>query len=258
MEDKKVVANGARGDQFRWTAIIEAIKTPLGFYALIVLAAEAIMATAVPFTEGIDRTLLVSGMLGILGILIAVVSVFAYIRPEALRGLSVHGVRAEDDSETRPPREDMRRQIRAETDEAFEHIDTKLHDDRFSLFLEAKTGDPTHGYENYLGLSEDSASLKVSAVREKIDALNLAGKRGHRAFKLAVTAQEIAQIEKRLEAMIAALPVDLFGGEFLIYRPVTETEWKAQQERRGQYLNRLREDVVRGINGLKKEFSEGG
>jgi len=153
----------------------------------------------------------------------------------------------------------MRRQIRAETDEAFERIDTKLHEDRFSLFMEAKSGDPTHGYENYLGLTEDSAGLQVSAVREKINALTLAEEGGHRAFKLAVTAQEIAQIEKRLEAMIVALPVDLFNGEFLIYRPVTETEWKATQERRGQYLNRLREDVVRGINELlNNEFSEGG
>lgn len=216
------------------------------------------MVTAVPFAQGVDRTILVSGMLAILGLLVAVVSVFAFIRPVALQGLSVHGVRGQDDAAIRTPREEMRRQVRAETDEAFERIDTKLHKDRFSLFLEAKTGDPTHGYENYLGLAEDSASLQVSAVRHKIDALVSAEHRGHREFRLAMTAQEIAQIETRLEAMVVTLPVDLFSGEFLIYRPVTEAEWKAQQERRGQYLNRLREDIVRGINGLKEELSQGG
>lgn len=258
MKDEKTAAQAARRDQSRWTAIIEATRTPLGFYALIVLASEAIMATAVPFTQGIDRTILVSGMLGILGILIAVVSVFAFFRPEALWGRSVHGVRAEDDSETRTRREEMRRQIRAETDEAFERLDVKLDRDRFSLYLEAKTGDPTHGYDNYPGLIEDSANLEVSAVREKIHALISAEKRGHREFKLAVTAQEIAQIHKRLKAMIAALPTDLFKGVFMTYRPVTETEWEAQQERRVQYLKRLEEDAVRGINELKQEFSKDG
>ncbi len=256
MEDKKTIANSVKGDRSHWSAIIGAVRTTLGFYALIVMVAEVMMATAIPFVDGMDRTLLVSGMLGILSILIIIVSVFAFVRPRAL-GLSVYRVRAQNDSETRAPREKMRRQIRTETDEAFERIDDKLFKDRFGLFLEAKTGDPTHGYENYPGLIEDSVSLEVSAVREKVDTLISAEERGHMAFQLAVTAQEITKIERRLEVTIVGLPVDLFRGAWSKYKPLTEAEYEAHMERRVQYLNRLREEAVRGINGLKEGFSEG-
>ncbi len=254
MNDSEKVAEATGKDQSHWVGIIEAVRTPLGFYALIVLASEAIMAVVLPFTQGFDRTLLLFGMLGMVGVLIGVVSFFAYTKPEALGGLRASSVGNGEQTDTRRPRDEMRLQIRANTDEAFELIDTKSHDDSFALFMEAKS---KLKYTELAGLTEDSASLRISAVREKINALFVAEEEAHRKFELAITPQEIERIEKRLEVMIVADTIDLYGGEFLVYRPLTEAEWEAEQERRGQHLDRLRREIVLQIEKLKEEFSGG-
>ena len=157
-------------------------------------------------------------------------------------------------TEAKSPRDEMRRQIRSEIDEAFERIDVKLRDDGFALFLEAKTGDSEKGYENYLGMFEDSANLEVKAVQEKFDAVVSAERKGHKDYKLAISAQEIERIEKRLDAIRRGLPTDLFRGVFLVFRPMTESEWEDQNDRRTQHLRRLEQEAASGIEGLKREF----
>lgn len=69
-----------------WAAIIEAVRTPLGFYSLSVLAAEAILGTTAGFANGLDRTILVYGMLGSLVSLIFLVAGISIWRPDALYG----------------------------------------------------------------------------------------------------------------------------------------------------------------------------
>lgn len=152
------------------------------------------------------------------------------------------------------PRDEMRRRIRADIDEVFEKIDVKLRDDEFSLFLEAKTGDPETGYERYAGMLEDSANLQVKAVKDKIDAVLAAERRGHRNYNLPVTSQEIESLEKRLDAIRVALPTDLFRGVFWKFKPMTESEWEKQRDRRSNYLRRLEQQAANGIEQLKREF----
>ncbi|HST47731.1 hypothetical protein [Jatrophihabitans sp.] len=70
----------------RRASIIEAVKTPLGFYALVVLVAEAILSVATAATDGIDRTILVIGMVAALIGLILLVAGISLWRPRALYG----------------------------------------------------------------------------------------------------------------------------------------------------------------------------
>lgn len=66
--------------------IIQAVKTPLGFFALIVLVVEAILGITAGISEGTDRTYLIIGMISLIFILIIIVASLAIFRPEALSG----------------------------------------------------------------------------------------------------------------------------------------------------------------------------
>jgi hypothetical protein len=72
----------------RRSDIIRSVRTPLGFFALVVLVVEAILGATTNFTSGSDRTFLVIGMLVIILVLIAVVAVMAWKRPYSLYGRS--------------------------------------------------------------------------------------------------------------------------------------------------------------------------
>ena len=70
----------SRGD------LIRVVKTPLGFFVLVVLVVEGVLLTLAFRTEGTDRTLAIAGSLVLLAILVAVVAFLAYYRAEALTG----------------------------------------------------------------------------------------------------------------------------------------------------------------------------
>jgi hypothetical protein len=67
-------------------ALLRTVKTPLGFFALVVLAVEVMLAALAAMSAGFDRTLALAGMLLIVAALVVVVALLAYLRPEALRG----------------------------------------------------------------------------------------------------------------------------------------------------------------------------
>lgn len=66
--------------------LIQTVKTPLGFFVLTVLVAETVMGGLASFASAADRTLLIWGMLILLGITIALVGALAYVKPEVLQG----------------------------------------------------------------------------------------------------------------------------------------------------------------------------
>jgi 8-oxo-dGTP pyrophosphatase MutT (NUDIX family) len=66
--------------------IIQAVETPLGFFVLVVLVVEVILGVTANFSEGNDRTYLIVGMLILIFILVLVVSLLSFFRPEALVG----------------------------------------------------------------------------------------------------------------------------------------------------------------------------
>src|SRR5271166_917339 len=67
-------------------AIIRAVKTPLGFFVLVVLAVEAIFGIASSFCLGPERSWLIVAMIALIFCLIGIVALLAYSRPEALQG----------------------------------------------------------------------------------------------------------------------------------------------------------------------------
>jgi hypothetical protein len=74
------------------TSIISAVKTPLGFFALVVLVVEGILGTlSGTALSGSDRSVALYGMLALIGVLIAVVFSLAVFRPEALAGARRNG-----------------------------------------------------------------------------------------------------------------------------------------------------------------------
>jgi hypothetical protein len=64
--------------------IIGAVKTYLGFFVLVVLVVEAVFGAIALQTTGSNQMLALAAMLLVIGVLILVVSFFAYRRPEAL------------------------------------------------------------------------------------------------------------------------------------------------------------------------------
>jgi len=70
--------------------IIQAVKTPLGFFALVILVVEAILGITAGISEGKDRTYLIIGMLTLIFILVIIVASLAIFRPEALKGTRPH------------------------------------------------------------------------------------------------------------------------------------------------------------------------
>lgn len=68
-------------------SIIEAIKTPLGFFSLVLLVIESLLGGLALATDpGEDRMLLVKLIVGILVLVIILVAVISWFRPEALWG----------------------------------------------------------------------------------------------------------------------------------------------------------------------------
>lgn len=65
-------------------AIITAVKTYLGFFVLVVLVVEAVLGVLALNSQGQNQLVALYGMLFVIVALIAVVSFFAYRRPEAL------------------------------------------------------------------------------------------------------------------------------------------------------------------------------
>ncbi len=51
-------------------AVIRAVKTPLGFFSLVVLAVEAILGVVVGLSSGMDRTISIVGMIVLIGCLV--------------------------------------------------------------------------------------------------------------------------------------------------------------------------------------------
>ncbi|UCC59037.1 MAG: hypothetical protein JSW14_03850 [Candidatus Bathyarchaeum sp.] len=74
-------------------SLIKSVKTPLGFFVLVVLIVEAIMGITVSFSSGLDRTILIVGMIGLIFLLVAVVTGMAIYRPMSLYGKSVSDIK---------------------------------------------------------------------------------------------------------------------------------------------------------------------
>lgn len=66
--------------------IINSIKTPLGFFSLVVLVVEAILGTTTAVINGMDRTILILGMIAIIFLLVISVTILALYGPKALLG----------------------------------------------------------------------------------------------------------------------------------------------------------------------------
>ena len=67
--------------------VIDTVKTPLGFFVLVVLIVEAIMGVTATFSVGSAQTYLVIGMIALIFFLVAIVAGIAIFRPVALYGL---------------------------------------------------------------------------------------------------------------------------------------------------------------------------
>jgi hypothetical protein len=66
--------------------LILVTRTPLGFFTLVVLVTETVLAGLAIASTGSDRTFLLYAIVGILVLLILVVGVIAVLRPESLQG----------------------------------------------------------------------------------------------------------------------------------------------------------------------------
>jgi hypothetical protein len=66
--------------------IIQAIRTPLGFFVLVVLVIEVIFGVIASAAGGLERSYLVISMIVLIFALVVIVAFLAYSRPEALQG----------------------------------------------------------------------------------------------------------------------------------------------------------------------------
>ena len=77
-EETKKVSEESRA------SILGAVKTPLKFFALIALIVEGILAGVFVASTGLDRTILIVGMIALVFTLIAVVAFITFLKPESL------------------------------------------------------------------------------------------------------------------------------------------------------------------------------
>jgi hypothetical protein len=66
--------------------VLQTIKTPLGFFTLVVLVVEIVFGVAAGLSRGLDRTYLIVGMLALMFILVLIVAGLTFYRPDALLG----------------------------------------------------------------------------------------------------------------------------------------------------------------------------
>ncbi len=78
-------AQSPKQDRSERVAIISAVKTPLGFFVLVVLVLEAVLGAIALQTAGQNQLVALYGMLAVVGALIAIVAFFAYSNPSALQ-----------------------------------------------------------------------------------------------------------------------------------------------------------------------------
>lgn len=68
--------------------IINAVKTPLGFFVLVVLIVEMIFGISANISSGNERTLLIIGMMALVFFMVLIVAIMAWVRPDSLYGKS--------------------------------------------------------------------------------------------------------------------------------------------------------------------------
>ncbi len=76
----------SKGPEVSRVEILQAVRTPLGFFVLLVLIVEVILGLVTGLSSGTDRTYLIFGMLALIFLLVGIVSIIAVFRPEALYG----------------------------------------------------------------------------------------------------------------------------------------------------------------------------
>jgi hypothetical protein len=67
--------------------VIDSVRTPIGFFALVVLVAEGLLGAVAIFIDRPEKTYLVYSMILLIFLLTIIVALFAVFRPEALQGL---------------------------------------------------------------------------------------------------------------------------------------------------------------------------
>ena len=68
----------------RWISIIQNVKTPLGFFTLVILVTEVLFGMIASFSEGTDRTYLIGSMIVLILALVIIVAIMAFLRPQSL------------------------------------------------------------------------------------------------------------------------------------------------------------------------------
>jgi hypothetical protein len=84
-------------------AIIQTVQTPLGFFTLVVLVVEAILGATAGLIQGTERNIVIAAKLLLIFTLVLIVSLLAYHRPEALRGLRQAPTRLQAEAATSVP-----------------------------------------------------------------------------------------------------------------------------------------------------------
>ncbi|WP_433628575.1 hypothetical protein [Nocardia sp. CA-120079] len=84
------------------------MRTPLGFFALVILAVEGILAVVAGSTDGADRTFVVIGMVALVLFLVLLVAGMAIWRPHSLYG---HGQTAPQDPPSSAPRDSQQIEV---------------------------------------------------------------------------------------------------------------------------------------------------
>lgn len=104
-------------------SVINAVQTPLGFFALALLIVEAVLGAIAISSGGIERTIAMGIMaLGVFTI-VALVAYFAYHRPEALSGSRYHPT---------PPAEPPPPAVVAERPVKLEAADTRIREPEYT------------------------------------------------------------------------------------------------------------------------------
>lgn len=135
--------NKSNSSPLNRVSIIETVQTPLGFFTLTVLVVEVILGIAANFSQGSDRSYLIVSMITLIFLLVAIVTGFAFFRPEALKGKRPVANRSVSSNTHVQPNKDRKLDhATGITDLILRHKRNKITPEEFERYLEVVVGGP--------------------------------------------------------------------------------------------------------------------
>jgi len=196
--------------------VIQAVTKPINFFSLVVLVVEAILGVTANFSQGMDRTYLIVGMISLIFLLVIIVAVFSFVRPEALRGERVDPLRRGRES-TSASLSDAVNTFDRLSDEIEATITNQPQSSNIHPrgYLIRRIGNNLVAYQRMQSFSEDHFDQLPADIKRQIETYKKSMQRLYREWesikRSSATSQLDPQVREKQLNLIKSMKGDLVG-----------------------------------------------